>query len=138
MPQIDYTDEGRLVGHVILGADMVEEKVKGMRDFPGELAVKLKHLILSHHGQYEFGSPKVPKFLEAFALNIIDDLDAKINGLARFMERDRNEGAWTDFNRLFGRYFLKGEVQALNDAPREAAPDPDQGDPQGRLFSTGA
>jgi len=136
-PHIDYTDEGRLVGHVVLGAEMVAEKLKGMRDFPEDLAVKLKHLILSHHGQYEFGSPKVPKFLEAFALNIIDDLDAKINGLTRFMERDRKEGAWTDFNRLFGRYFLKGELQALNDVP-QAVPDPDQGDPQGRLFSTGS
>jgi hypothetical protein len=53
------------------------------------------------------------------------------------MERDRKEGAWTDFNRLFGRYFLKGELQALNDVP-QAVPDPDQGDPQGRLFSTGS
>jgi 3'-5' exoribonuclease len=56
-------------------------------------------------------SPKRPKFLEAFALHLIDDLDAKINGLGRFMEKDRQEGNWTDFNRLFERYFLKGKVQ---------------------------
>jgi 3'-5' exoribonuclease len=65
---------------------------------------------LSHHGQYEFGSPKRPKFLEAFALHLIDDLDAKMNGLSRFMSRDRQEGAWTDFNRLFERYFLKAGI----------------------------
>jgi 3'-5' exoribonuclease len=108
--KIDYTDEGRLLGHVVLGTDMVDEKLRELKGFPHELAVRLKHLILSHHGEYAFGSPKRPKFLEAFALHLIDDLDAKINGLDRFMKRDRQEGAWTDFNRMFERYFLKGEI----------------------------
>ncbi|MBW1868842.1 MAG: hypothetical protein JRI73_05990, partial [Deltaproteobacteria bacterium] len=88
--------------------------------FPGALAIRLKHLILSHHGQYDFGSPKEPKFLEAFALNLIDDLDAKINGLGRFMERDRHEGAWTEFNRMFGKYFLKGQMQPTRKAHEES------------------
>ncbi len=104
---IDYTDEGRLLGHLILGVSMVDEKLSAIKSFPQNLSLRLKHLILSHHGQYEFGSPKRPKFLEAFALHLIDDLDAKMNGLGRFMEKDRQEGAWTDFNRLFERYFLK-------------------------------
>ena len=108
--RINYTDEGRLLGHVMLSVTMVEEKLGEVKNFPRDLAVRLKHLILSHHGQYEFGSPKRPKFLEAFALHLVDDLDAKINGLGRFMEKDRQEGAWTDFNRLFERYFLKGEI----------------------------
>ncbi|MDY6970982.1 MAG: HD domain-containing protein [Thermodesulfobacteriota bacterium] len=108
--KFDYTDEGRLLGHVMLSVTMVEEKITEAKDFPRDLAIRLKHLILSHHGEYEFGSPKRPKFLEAFALHLVDDLDAKINGLGRFMERDRQEGAWTDYNRLFGRYFLKGEI----------------------------
>ena len=108
--KIDYTDEGRLLGHLMLGVIMVEEKTAGMKDFPQELSMLLKHLILSHHGEYEFGSPKRPKFLEAFALHLIDDLDAKVNGLGRFMEKDRQEGTWTDFNRLYERYFFKGEV----------------------------
>jgi len=118
--QIDYTDEGRLVGHVVLSMTMVEEKLIGLKDFPGALAIRLKHLVLSHHGQYDFGSPKEPKFLEAFALNLIDDLDAKINGLGRFMERDRHEGAWTEFNRMFGKYFLKGKMQPTRKAPEES------------------
>jgi 3'-5' exoribonuclease len=104
---IDYTDEGRLLGHLSLGVSMVDEKLSAIKGFPQGLALRLKHLILSHHGQHEFGSPKRPKFLEAFALHLIDDLDAKMNGLGRFMEKDRQEGAWTDFNRLFERYFLK-------------------------------
>ena len=106
--QIDYTDEGRLLGHLVLGADMIDEKIKEIKDFPEELSVRLKHIVLSHHGQYEFGSPKRPKFLEAMALHLIDDLDAKINGLGLFMDRDRSEGPWTEFNRMFGQYFFKG------------------------------
>jgi 3'-5' exoribonuclease len=98
---------------------MLDEKLRELKEFPHPLAVRLKHMILSHHGQYEFGSPKRPKFLEAFALNLIDDLDAKINGLARFMEKDRQEGAWTDFNRLFERYFLKGEILSVNEKSDE-------------------
>jgi 3'-5' exoribonuclease len=104
---IDYTDEGRLIGHLSLGVSMVDEKLESLTGFPEEIGVRLKHLILSHHGEYAFGSPKRPKFLEAFALHLIDDLDAKMNGLKRFMDRDRQEGRWTEFNRLFERYFLK-------------------------------
>ena len=118
---IDYTDEGRLLGHLILGVAMVDEKVSAIKGFPKGLSLRLKHLILSHHGQYEFGSPKRPKFLEAFALHLIDDLDAKVNGLGRFMEKDRQEGAWTDFNRLFERYFLKEGISAKGTG-RDAVP----------------
>jgi 3'-5' exoribonuclease len=118
---IDYTDEGRLIGHLSLGVSMVDEKLAGMDHFPEEVALRLKHLILSHHGEYEFGSPKKPAFLEAFALHLIDDLDAKMNGLGRFIEKDRQEGRWTDFNRLFDRYFLKGRVPS-EDEKNEAPP----------------
>ena len=129
---IDYTDEGRLLGHVMLGVAMVDKKLCELSRFPQELAVRLKHLILSHHGQYEFGSPKRPKFLEAFALHMIDDLDAKINGLGRFMDKDRREGAWTDFNRLFERYFLKGKILS---AERDTDETVQTDGRQGSLFS---
>ena len=120
--QIDYTDEGRLLGHLTLGVAMLDEKLDRLRDFPQDLAIRLKHLILSHHGEYEFGSPKRPKFLEAFALHLIDDLDAKMIGLGRLMEKDRQEGAWTDFNRLFERYFLKGKIAGGEEAPGPPQP----------------
>lgn len=107
---IDYTDEGRLLGHLSLGLSMLEEKLAALAGFPEAIAFRLKHLILSHHGEYAFGSPKRPKFLEAFALHLIDDLDAKLNGLKRFMESDRQEGQWTEFNRMFERYFLKSSL----------------------------
>lgn len=116
---IDYSDEGRLVGHVVLSAEMVDRKLSECRNFPDELAMRLKHMILSHHGQYEFGSPKRPKFLEAIALSMLDDLDAKIIGISRIMEGDRQKGPWTEFNRLFERYFLKGEISSFEDEPEK-------------------
>ncbi|MGD9159977.1 MAG: HD domain-containing protein [Desulfobacteraceae bacterium] len=112
---IDYSDEGRLLGHLVLGVLMLEEKLTGLKKFPVETALCLKHMILSHHGEYDFGSPKRPKFLEAFVLHLIDDLDAKMNGIARFMSKDKNEGAWTDFNRMFERYLLKEKLKPLED-----------------------
>lgn len=105
---IDYSNKGRLLGHIVLGVMMVEDKLNSLKDFPAELALRLKHLILSHHGEFEFGSPKRPKFLEAFALHLIDDLDAKINGLTMLLKEDSQEGSWTVFNKLFQRYFFKG------------------------------
>ena len=112
---IDYSDEGRLLGHLVLGVSMLEQKLSGFKKFPAETALCLKHMILSHHGEYDFGSPKRPKFLEAFVLHLIDDLDAKMNGIARFMSKDKNEGAWTDFNRMFERYLMKEKLKPLED-----------------------
>jgi 3'-5' exoribonuclease len=131
--QIDYSDEGRLLGHLVIGVAMVDEKLATLENFPQELALRLKHIILSHHGQYEFGSPKRPKFLEAFALHLIDDLDAKMNGLGRFMGRDQQEGAWTDFNRMFERYFLKSEIPA---AEEKTEPKSNGDERQKTLFSS--
>lgn len=130
--QIDYSGEGRLLGHLMLGVEMLDERVKAIKGFPKELALRLKHLILSHHGELEYGSPKRPKFLEAFALHLIDDLDAKMNGLARIMEKDLQEGAWTDFNRLFNRYLLKG---SMADMEAESEATPSGHDKQKALFS---
>jgi 3'-5' exoribonuclease len=113
---------------------MLDEKLAGIRRFPGELAVRLKHLLLSPHGELSFGSPKRPKFLEAFALHLADDLDAKMSGLRRFMERDRNDGAWTEFNRLFERYFLKGAIGELGmEYDNQAG---DEEDRQSNLFGS--
>jgi len=131
---IEYTDEGRLLGHLSLGVSMVDEKLAGLKGFPEEIGFRLKHLILSHHGEYAFGSPKRPKFLEAFALHLIDDLDAKMNGLKRFMDRDRQEGNWTEFNRLFERYFLKGAIRSTSEENLDSVPK--DGEIQHGLFST--
>ena len=110
---------------------MLEEKLAMLKDFPEYLALRLKHMNLSHHGQFEFGSPKRPKFLEAFALNLIDDLDAKIKGISYVIEKDKQEGSWTEFNKLFERFLLKGKINGSED---KAGQDGDPEDPQKKLF----
>ena len=131
-PTIDYSNKGRLLGHIVLGVVMVEEKLKSLKDFPSELALRLKHLILSHHGEFDFGSPKRPKFLEAFALHLIDDMDAKIHGLSRLLKDDRQEGSWTVFNNLLQRYFYKGDSSAQTNNKGEDTESKPHG--QGHLF----
>ena len=105
----DYTDEGRLLGHILLGVEMVEKEINRIEGFPSELAMLIKHLILSHHGQYDWGSPKRPKTLEAEILHHLDDLDAKINGIQEFMKKGEEGVRWTDYHRMFDRFFYMGD-----------------------------
>jgi 3'-5' exoribonuclease len=109
----DYTDEGKLLGHIVMGVEMVEEKVRTLADFPRTTTVLLKHLLLSHHGQYEYGSPKRPKTMEAVILHFLDDLDSKINGVRTHMEKEpESTSAWTSYHRLYDRYFFKNSLPA--------------------------
>lgn len=109
----DYTDEGKLLGHIVIGVEMVSEKIRTLPDFPPTMATLLKHLLLSHHGQYEFGSPKRPKMLEAVILNFIDDLDSKINGVQTHIDKEPDSASdWTAYHRLYDRYFFKYAKQA--------------------------
>lgn len=111
----DYTDQGKLLGHIIIGVQMIEDRVREIEDFPQQVSVMLKHLLLSHHGQYEFGSPKRPKFIEAVVLSFIDDLDSKINGIQTHIDKEPNrEGNWTNYHRLYDRYFYKGSQENSN------------------------
>ncbi len=105
----DYTDEGRLLGHIVMGVEMMEGKISRIEGFPSELAMLMKHLIISHHGQYEWGSPKRPKTLEAEILHHLDDLDAKVNGIKEFMEKGEEGAKWTDYHRMFDRFFYMGD-----------------------------
>ncbi len=110
----EYTDAGKLLGHIVIGVELVEEKLRSLPSFPLELAVHLKHLLLSHHGQYEYGSPKRPKTMEAVILNFLDDLDSKINGVRTHIEREPDsESSWTQYHRLYDRYFFKGTSARL-------------------------
>ena len=76
---IDYSDEGRLIGHIVMGVEMLDKKIDAIPDFPPQLSLELRHILLSHHGEFEFGSPKRPKTMEALVVHYIDDLDAKRN-----------------------------------------------------------
>jgi 3'-5' exoribonuclease len=101
----DYTDRGRLVGHLVIGVGMIQDTINTIPEFPEDLATRLLHLILSHHGRYEFGSPSLPMISEAFVLNFLDDLDAKLNFLGRLEEQATEPGyQWTDFQRTLERF----------------------------------
>ncbi len=99
-PQNDYTDEGQFLGHIVIGTEMVGEKINKIPDFPALLASELKHCILSHHGEYEFGSPKKPAIMEAVALSFADNTDAKLQTFTEMLENSAETG-WMGFNRLF-------------------------------------
>ena len=104
----DYSDEGKLIGHISIGAEMLQERIASIAPFPAELGMLLKHMILSHHGQYEYGSPKRPKTMEATILNYLDDLDSKINGIRTHIRKEPdNPSRWTSYHRLYDRYFFK-------------------------------
>ena len=103
----EYTDEGRLLGHITMGVELVDSKIKAIEDFPQELAMLIKHMILSHHGHLEFGSPKRPKTLEAMVLFYLDDMDAKVNAIESLMEKKEGRGNWSEYQRLFERYIYK-------------------------------
>jgi 3'-5' exoribonuclease len=109
---IDYSDEGRLIGHIVMGVEMINKKIAGIDDFPPQLAMELRHIILSHHGEFEFGSPKRPKTLEALVVHYIDDLDAKFNAFQTFIaESTNNDSDWTVYNRFLERFLYKGKHQ---------------------------
>lgn len=99
-PMNDYTDEGQFLGHIIIGVEMIGEKAKKIQGFPPMLLMELKHCILSHHGEYEFGSPKKPAIIEAVALSYADDTDAKMETFTEILESSQETG-WLGFNRLF-------------------------------------
>lgn len=106
----DYTDEGRLLGHIVIGIQMLDEKIKGIEGFPEKTAMLLRHMIASHHGELEFGSPKRPKTLEALLLHHIEDMDAKVNAYQAAITKETNEEtSWTSYQKMFERYLYKGE-----------------------------
>jgi len=113
-----YTDEGQLLGHLVIAVQMLDEKIVQAsaatgQPFPAETALRLKHMIVSHHGSYEFGSPKLPMTPEAIALHHLDNLDAKVHEFARSIEDDPNSGSnWTPFNPRLDRKLFKGDRNA--------------------------
>jgi 3'-5' exoribonuclease len=112
-----YTDEGQLIGHITIGVEMLGEKAARVPDltgepFPPELLLRLKHMILSHHGAYEFGSPRLPMTPEAIALTCLDNFDAKVHSFTRDIRDDRNgSSAWTPYNQSLQRRLFKGGTE---------------------------
>lgn len=100
-PENDYTDEGKLLGHIFIGAEKIGEKVREIPGFPPMLAMELRHCILAHHGELEYGSPKKPALAEALALNLADNMDAKIETMRELLEGNQTNEAWIGYNRMF-------------------------------------
>lgn len=107
-----YTTRGQLLGHITIGIEMIQEKIRSLPDFPPQLRDKILHLVLSHHGKAEFGSPKEPLFPEALVVHYLDDLDSKLESMREQYETDKNrQGDWTGRSRALGRELLKVTVQ---------------------------
>jgi 3'-5' exoribonuclease len=112
---IEYTDRGKLIGHVVIGSEMVASAIEKIPDFPDPLALQLQHLILAHHGRYEFGSPRRPKTLEAIALHHLENLDAQVNRFASLIEEARKLGRdWTTYDTMLGRSLYASHDEGLS------------------------
>jgi 3'-5' exoribonuclease len=112
----DYTAEGRFIGHLVMGVELLEKKIQEIEaggklpgPFPTEKKLLAKHMVLAHHGKYEYGSPKEPVCIEALLVHMIDDLDSKVNAIRVFTENDTANGSWTLLNKQFERFFFKPE-----------------------------
>ena len=110
-PENDYTDEGQLLGHIMIGAEMVGEQIRQIPGFPQKLAAELKHCILAHHGELEFGSPKKPALAEAIALSFADNVDAKLETMKEaFASVPEGNTDWLGYNRFFESNIRKTSV----------------------------
>jgi 3'-5' exoribonuclease len=107
--EIDYSTEGRLLGHIMLGVGMVRDRIKQIPGFPPALAVMVEHLILSHHGTHEFGSPSLPQTREAVALHFLDDFDSKMAAIRATLESSCAPDGWSQRNPSLRRALLRGE-----------------------------
>lgn len=111
---LSYTDEGQLIGHLVIAVGYVDGKIAEVEkltgaDFPLDLAVRIKHMVVSHHGEYEHGSPKLPMTLEAVTLHLLDTLDARLHNFQQIMEEDQNaDSVWTTYQPTIGRKLYKG------------------------------
>jgi len=109
MPSNAYTDDGQMLGHIYMGAELVSKECAKIPAFPHVLESLLKHAILAHHGEYEFGSPKLPSTIEAFILHTADNLDAKVKVYEDTISADNTPGYWAGFHKTLGRYLRNSE-----------------------------
>ncbi len=108
-PQNDYTDDGQLLGHIIMGAELIEQEASKIEGFSHQLKSLLKHSILSHHGEYEYGSPKLPKTIEAFILHCADNLDAKVKMYEDVIKNNSSQSQWAGYQKMLTRNIRKTE-----------------------------
>ncbi|OUQ58714.1 hydrolase [Tyzzerella sp. An114] len=108
-PENDYTDDGQLLGHIIIGTELITETARNINGFPKKLESILKHCILSHHGEYEYGSPQLPKTIEAFILHCADNMDAKVKVIEEMIDTDSTAGSWVGYQKMLQRNIRKSD-----------------------------
>lgn len=113
--EVEYTEAGQFLGHIVMGRDLVRKQAAAIPDFPEKLLQKLEHLILSHQGRYEWQSPVKPKLKEALLLHHIDNMDAKLNLFDKAIEEDQEAGSWTDKRNYFRANLYKGDDEPTTD-----------------------
>lgn len=117
---VGYTSEGQLLGHIIMELETVNEAMKAIEGFPAKLKTVVEHILISHHGQYEFGSPKLPMIREALVFHYLDDMDSKMAAVRAAMDMESGEEEWSAFSGALGRKFLRLD-RFLKEAPAESA-----------------
>ena len=132
---IEYTPRGRLKGHLVMGSEMVAAEASRIKEFPEELLEQLQHLILSHHGRQEFGSPAVPMTIEAFLLSFLDDLDAKMNLMEQLRSKMTEPGLqWTEYQRSLERFLYLTPMPEAEEPPGKVESRPSPAGRQQTLF----
>lgn len=110
-PANDYTDDGQLLGHLMIGAELIGDAAAKIEGFPKRLETLLKHCMISHHGEYEYGSPKLPSTIEAFLLHCADNLDAKTNMIEDMLAADNTPGHWVGYHRMLQRNLCRSDYE---------------------------
>ena len=110
-PENDYTDEGQLLGHIFIGAELIRDTAAKIEGFPQKLVMLLMHCILSHHGELEYGSPKVPETIEAFILHCADNMYAKTKMFEEMLAADNTQGSWAGYHRMLARNIRKSDYK---------------------------
>jgi 3'-5' exoribonuclease len=121
---IHYSTEGQLLGHIVMEVEAVGRYMDAMAGFPAELKTLLKHMLISHHGQYEFGSPKLPMTREALVFSFLDDLDSKMGAARAALAADSGEVLWSTYVQALGRKFLRPEIFRKEDSLAAGDPAP--------------
>ncbi|MBC7715225.1 MAG: HD domain-containing protein [Rhizobacter sp.] len=112
-PVVEYTEEGKLVGHLVKGLEVVDEHAFRIKNFPYNIKLHLKHILLSHHGEYEYGSPKIPSTSEAYLVHLIDLMDSKMSSLEQVKKNDNSSGHWSGFVKHMDRIVYKSELPSF-------------------------
>lgn len=112
-PVVDYTEEGKLIGHLVKGLELVDHFSSRIKNFPYQVKVHLKHILLSHHGEYEYGSPKIPHTSEAYLVHLIDLMDSKMSSFDQVKKADSSTGHWSGFIKHLDRIVYKSELPSF-------------------------